>query len=155
MIAADAVPAFAASAPVGFQVMCIKSPGECRAGGESIIETDTTLLTRLQSVNVAVNRSIKPRRDSGTDVWSVGVTTGDCEDYVLTKRRSLIRAGLPPSALRIASVRARNGAGHAILVVKTTTGDFALDNLHNKVRPLSQTGYRILAMSSADPRVWN
>lgn len=60
----------------------------------------------------------------------------------------------PPSALRIASVKVRTGAGHAILVVKTTAGDYVLDNLDNIVRTWSQTGYRIVAISTADPRIW-
>ena len=84
-----------------------------------------------------------------------GSECGDREDHMLTKRRLLIRAGLPASALRIASVKTRSGEAHAILVVKTTTEDYVVDNLRNVLKPLSQTGHRVVAMSTADPRVWS
>jgi predicted transglutaminase-like cysteine proteinase len=155
MMALALAPASAADAPVGFQIMCLKMPAECRGGGKSVVDASDALLKTLKAVNAQVNRSIRPRHDGAADVWSVGVSAGDCEDYVLTKRRALIRAGLPASALRIASVKTRAGEGHAILVVRTTRADLVLDNLGNALRPLSQTGYRVVAMSTADPRVWS
>ena len=71
------------------------------------------------------------------------------------KRRALIKAGLPASSLRIAYVKTRAGVGHAILVVKTSKGDYVLDNLNRSVRPLSQSGYRIISISGADPMKWS
>lgn len=149
------LPSTAAEAPAGFQLMCFKTPAECRGGGKSVVATTDDVLRILKKVNLKVNRSIRARHDGPVDVWSVGVSAGDCEDYVLTKRRSLIRAGLPASALRIASVKTRSGEVHAILVVKTTTGDVVLDNLQNAIRPLSDTGYRVVSISTANPRVWS
>lgn len=155
LAALTVAPAGAADAPVGFQLMCLKTPAECRGGGKSVVAASDDLLRTLKAVNVQVNRSIRPRRDGAVDLWSVGVSAGDCEDYVLTKRRALIRAGLPASALRIASVKTRAGEAHAILVVKTTRADYVLDNLGNALKPLSQTGYRVVAISTANPRVWS
>ena len=95
-----------------------------------------------------------PLPDRKSDVWSVNVTAGDCEDCVLAKRKALIRAGIPSVALRIAAVKTRAGEGHAILVVNTSRGRIVLDNPTPVVRPLAQTGYRIVAMQSTDPDRW-
>ncbi|HZY69282.1 MAG TPA: transglutaminase-like cysteine peptidase [Devosia sp.] len=147
-------PTAAADAPVGFQLMCLKMPQECRGGGKSVIDAEPSTMSLLKRVNLEVNGSIRPKRDGRVDQWSVGVSQGDCEDYVLTKRRLLRKAGLPPSALRIASVKTRAGEAHAVLVVRTTSGDYVLDNLTDAIRPLPKSGYRVSAMSSSDPRVW-
>ena len=156
-LAAGALPATAgSSAPLGYQLMCLKTPAECRGGGAASVKATGDIMQTLTSVNSRVNRAIRPRHDAGgADVWSVNVSSGDCEDYALTKRHALIKAGLPASALRIAYVKTRRGEDHAILVVKTTRGDYALDNLHASVRPLSQTGYRVISVSGADPLQWS
>jgi predicted transglutaminase-like cysteine proteinase len=156
LAAMTAMPATAASkAPLGYQLMCLKTPAECKGGGSSVAKVSGETIALLKRVNSQVNASIKPRNDSGADVWSASASAGDCEDYVLAKRRALIRAGMSASALRIAYVKTRGGVGHAILVVKTTKGDFVLDNLNRSVRPLSQSGYRIISMSGADPMSWS
>jgi predicted transglutaminase-like cysteine proteinase len=156
VVATMSTPSMASKrAPLGYQLMCLENPAECRGGGKSSIAVTDDIMSTLKRVNSSVNRSIKPRHDKGADVWSVNASSGDCEDYVLAKRRALIKSGLPPSALRIAYVKTRSGEGHAILVVKTNGKDLVLDNLNGKVRPLSQSGYRIISMSGADPLVWS
>ena len=144
-----------AHAPLGYQVMCLKDPSSCKGGGKAKVEVTGNLMATLKRVNSHVNRSIKPRNDSGADVWNASATSGDCEDYVLAKRAALIRAGVPSSSLRIAYVKTKRGEGHAILVVKTNGKDLVLDNLTATIRPLSQTGYRIVSMSGANPRQWS
>ncbi len=146
--------ALAANAPLGFTIMCIKHPAECRGGGAGQVTATEEVVTTLQRVNAQVNRSIRPRADGKVDVWTVGARSGDCEDYVLAKRRQLINAGLPPSALRIAFVKTRGGEEHAILVVNTSRGKLVLDNLTGSIKPLSQTGYRLVSMQTADPKRW-
>jgi predicted transglutaminase-like cysteine proteinase len=145
----------ASKAPLGYQLLCLKSPGECQGGGAATVDGTERLLNLLRSVNASVNRAIVPRADGKADTWSASASAGDCEDYVLAKRRALLEQGLSAGALRIAHVRTRGGEDHAILVVKTTRGDFVLDNLDGKVRPLSQSGYRLVSMSGADPLDWN
>lgn len=154
---APSLPALAAGkhAPLGYQIMCLRNPGECRGGGAAHVSVTNELMVTLKRVNGQINRQIKPRRDSGADVWTVGATYGDCEDYALTKRRALIRAGVPASSLRIAYVKTRSGEDHAILVVKTNDKDLVLDNLSASIRPLSQTGYRVVSMAGANPRSWS
>jgi predicted transglutaminase-like cysteine proteinase len=153
----SAMPSVAGSkAPLGYQLMCLKTPSECKGGGAAKVAASDDIMSKLTKVNSKVNRSIRPRNDSGgADVWSVNASSGDCEDYALTKRRALIKAGLPASSLRIAYVKTRSGEDHAILVVKTSKGDYALDNLNASVRPLSQTGYRIISQSGANPMKWS
>lgn len=158
-IAASAVPTAAtagsAHAPIGYQLMCLKSPAECKGGGKAKIAVTADVMSTLKRVNGHVNRSIQPRNDSGADVWSASAASGDCEDYVLAKRKALIKAGIPASSLRIAYVKTRRGEGHAILVVKTNGKDLVLDNLTASIKPLSQSGYRIISMSGANPRSWS
>lgn len=142
-------------APLGYQVMCLKDPASCKGGGKAKVDVTSDLMATLKRVNSHVNRSIKPRNDGGADVWSASASSGDCEDYVLAKRAALIKAGVPSSSLRIAYVKTKRGEGHAILVVKTNGKDLVLDNLTATIRPLSQTGYRIISMSGANPRQWS
>lgn len=142
-------------APIGFQLLCLKAPSDCKGGGNDVANGGEETLSLLKRINTSVNNAIAPRSDVTVDRWEVGVGAGDCEDYVLAKRRALIKAGLPPSALRIAYVQTQSGEGHAVLVVKTTKGDFVLDNLDGRVRELDQLGYRIVAISGANPRQWS
>lgn len=142
-------------APLGYQLMCLKTPAECQGGGETNVAATTNLMATLKRVNGHVNRSITPKRDGGADVWSASATAGDCEDYVLAKRRALIKAGVPASSLRIAYVKTGRGEGHAVLIVKTKGKDLVLDNLTQAIRPLSQTGYRIISVQGANPRQWS
>ena len=142
-------------APLGYQLMCLKAPEECKGGGAKQVQASGDVMALLKRVNNRVNVSIVPRDDGKADVWDASASSGDCEDYVLAKRRALMKAGLPSSALRIAYVKTRAGVGHAILVVKTNRGDYVLDNLNRSVRPLSQSGYRIVSMSGADPNKWS
>jgi predicted transglutaminase-like cysteine proteinase len=153
--ASGAAQAGGGRAPLGYQLMCLKTPAECKGGGSSTVAASAEVMATLKRVNSRVNNAITPRNDSGADVWNANASSGDCEDYVLAKRRALIKAGLPASALRIAYVKTRGGVGHAILVVKTSRGDFVLDNLNRSVRPLSQSGYRIVSMSGANPKSWS
>lgn len=158
-IAANLMPAPATAAgvhaPLGYQLMCLQSPQECKGGGKPSVALTADLMSTLQRVNSHINRTIMPRQDSGADVWSAAASAGDCEDYVLAKRRALIKAGIPASSLRIAYVKTRRGEGHAILVVKTNRKDLVLDNLSATVEPLSRSGYSVVSMSGAKPNSWS
>ena len=80
---------------------------------------------------------------------------GDCEDYVLLKRRMLMQAGWPREALLITVVRDKKGDGHAVLTVKTNKGEFILDNQESEILPWNKTGYRFVKrQSQSDPNVW-
>ena len=65
-----------------------------------------------------------------------------------------IAAGLPASALSIVYAL-RNGGGHAILAVNTDKGSVVLDNKTSRIKPLHQTGYRLISMSGPNPLIWH
>jgi predicted transglutaminase-like cysteine proteinase len=121
----------AAAPPVGYQIFCLQNPAECGASGASVAAISVDDLARI---NRAVNASIVARNDPGADVWTVNPTAGDCEDYALTKRHLLRRAGVPTAAMSIGITRAL-GQDHAVLIVRTNAGAFVLDNLTNELRP--------------------
>lgn len=143
----------AAVMPLAMQFFCAKHKNECAGGGASQVTMSPDLMAVLKAINVNVNRSIRPQRDTA-DIWELNPKSGDCEDYVLSKRSALIRHGVSSGALRIAYTHTRRGEPHAVLVVKTSRGDYVLDNLSNSVKTLRSSGYRIRSMSSANPTRW-
>jgi len=108
------------------------------------------LWSKLNRINTRVNGAIVRATDLQStgqeDFWNTpirnGQATGDCEDYVLEKRRALLEAGVPASALNIAVVTTRWGETHAVLLVATTKGEFVLDNLSSWVLPWREAPYR-------------
>lgn len=139
------------SQPIGHYDFCRANPVECniRLRDPGPERMTGTLWKQIVAVNVGVNAAIKPMNDidiyGKEEVWAYpdnGV--GDCEDYVLEKRRDLMRQGLSLSNLLITVVRKPDGEGHAVLTVRTDKGDFILDNLTDSVRLWDQTGYRFL-----------
>lgn len=139
--------------PLGHQLFCLTNPQHCRGGGANEIKYSEAVGEMLVRVNASVNRSIQPQNDR-KDVWSIGVSRGDCEEYALAKRAELIRLGLPASAVRIAMAKTRRGEGHAVVVVRTDVGDLVLDNLTGRIRNWDETGLRWIAMSGSNGRSW-
>ncbi len=78
----------------------------------------------LGKVNGSVNAQVRPRTDmemwGKEEVWSFPAEFGDCEDYVIEKRRRLMAMGIPAGNLLITVLRQQNGDGHAVLTVRTT-----------------------------------
>lgn len=107
------------------------------------------LWAEIKQTNEQVNRAIIRGSDLATygvaDYWATpllsGVQRGDCEDYVLEKRRSLVAAGVPATALSIAIVSTSRGEPHAVLLVDTSTGEYVLDNLTPWILPWNKTDY--------------
>lgn len=139
------------SQPIGHYDFCNLNPGECRIRPRDQRPARMTndFLQLVVSVNVRVNAEVKPMNDidiyGREEVWAYpdnGV--GDCEDYVLEKRRELARQGTSLSNLLITVVRKPDGEGHAVLTVRTDRGDFILDNLRDEVLTWEQTGYQFL-----------
>jgi predicted transglutaminase-like cysteine proteinase len=109
----------------------------------------------LLAINAKVNRDIEPVTDM--DHWGVAEKwsyptdgKGDCEDYVLEKRKRLMDAGWPRQSLLITVVRDKKGDGHAVLTVKTDRGDFILDNQEQKVKLWTDTGYKFIKRQSQE-----
>lgn len=144
----------AAVTPLSMRYFCAQNPRECRGGGSSQVTMSPNVMAVLKQVNSHVNRAIRPRVDNA-DVWSLNPTAGDCEDYVLSKRSMLIKNGVSAGSLRIAYTHTRRGEPHAVLVVRTSEGDYVLDNLNDSVKTLRASGYNIRTMSSSDPTRWS
>lgn len=148
--------------PVGHYEFCQDLPQECRQKTRSQAPTELTrgLWAKIVAVNNAVNTSVTPRTDmeiwGKEEVWSYPANGfGDCEDYVLEKRRQLMKAGMPAGDLLITVVRQPNGDGHAVLTVRTSLGEFILDNLEPKVLAWANTDYTYLKrQSQTNSGVW-
>ncbi len=141
--------------PVGHYEFCRRLPDECAVRTERLhpVELTRKLWKDIVQVNHAVNTSVAPRTDyemwGREEYWSYPETVGDCEDYVLEKRRRLMQAGVPASNLLVTVVRQPNGDGHAVLTVETHLGDFVLDNLEPLVLPWAETNYSFLKRQSS------
>ena len=149
-------------APIGWVEFCADNPNDCRtttSQPRDIVMTQTAWKD-LVRVNRWVNETIKPMTDQEhwgvIERWSFPTDGyGDCEDYVLLKRKMLVEAGWPREALLITVVRDKKGDGHAVLTVKTDKGDFVLDNQEEQVLLWSDTGYRFVKrQSQANPNNW-
>jgi predicted transglutaminase-like cysteine proteinase len=144
-------------APFAFVRFCKDNSGSCVAGrGDAEVTLTPALRAELLRINSTVNRTIIAQNDDdGDDVWAQDVTAGDCEDFALTKRHQLIKAGWPTRSLRIAVAKTRAGEGHAVLVVRTSEGDLVLDNRSSAVRAWNQTDLKWIKIQSGDnPRLW-
>jgi len=151
-----------ARAPIGWVEFCNENPKDCVA---SSTQPRNVVLTSkvwkdLVSVNRWVNNTIQPITDlehwGVVERWSYPDDgKGDCEDYVLLKRRMLIQAGWPREALLITVVRDKKDEGHAVLTVKTDKGDFVLDNQAEEILHWIDTGYRFVKrQSQSNPNIW-
>ncbi|MEN3293331.1 MAG: hypothetical protein V7642_2584, partial [Burkholderiales bacterium] len=87
-------------APIGWVEFCAENPGDCREGTSQPrdIVMSQTAWRDLLRVNRWVNETVKPMTDMDhwgvIEKWSLPTDGyGDCEDYVLMKRKMLIDAG--------------------------------------------------------------
>jgi len=146
--------------PVGYVGFCHAFPGEClRRGTADTVRLDDRRWEQLLRVNAHVNRAVAPVTDAdlyaAEEVWTLPTDRGDCEDYVLLKRRLLIERGWPSGALLVAVVFDEIGDGHAVLIARTDRGEVVLDNKVESVRLWHQTAYRFVKRQSvADPNSW-
>jgi len=148
--------------PIGWVEFCADHPVDCKASPS--MPRDVVLSnkawTDLVRINKWVNDNVKPMTDlehwGVVEKWSYPDDGyGDCEDYVLLKRRMLMESGWPREALLITVVREKNGNGHAVLTVKTDKGEFILDNQEERILLWSETSYRyVKRQSQSDPNRW-
>ena len=140
--------------PVGHYELCLHQPEECRevTPKQAPIQLTRKLWAAMVDVNNTVNTMVTPRTDmeiwGKEEVWSYPDRVGDCEDYVLEKRRDLMKKGVPAGSLLITVVRQPNGDGHAVLTVRTSNGDYVLDNLEPRILDWADTDYTFLKRQS-------
>lgn len=136
--ASGAEPAPAPAAPIA---------SDAEPGATLIMDAQTW--ATVNRVNARVNRDIIRKTDIANfgvgERWSTpledGTKFGDCEDYVLEKRRALIAEGFPPSTLSIAVVTTSWDTTHAVLLVAGDKGEYVLDNLSPWVVPWNEAPY--------------
>jgi predicted transglutaminase-like cysteine proteinase len=115
--------------------------------------------TELNAINTIVNREIEPIGDEDHyHIYEQDILNwwtypddgkGNCNDYVLMKRKLLIESGWPRSALLMTVVVDHHGDGHLILMARTDRGDLILDNMREEIVPWDRTGYRFVKRQSA------
>jgi len=151
-----------ARAPIGWVEFCSEYARECDTRPAE--PRDVVLTAKAWKDMVRINRWVNDAVKPITDLEHWGVVErwnypddgyGDCEDYVLLKRRMLMQSGWPRQALLITVVRDKRGDGHAVLTVKTDKGEFILDNQNEEILLWSETGYRFVKrQSQSDPNTW-
>lgn len=147
-------------APIGWLHLCSAQPAECdgaRLTSERVILTAASW-AELNQINRLANLNIAPISDEHHYAISrLGILNwwtypddgmGNCNDYVLLKRKLLIEAGWPKSALLMTVVRDQSGSGHLVLMVRTDRGDLILDNLKDEIVRWNETDYRFVKRQS-------
>ena len=147
--------------PIGHIGFCQRNPRECGsvAGKAKRVRLTAARQHDLRTVNTLVNDMVDPVSDAELygrkEHWTYPAGKGDCEDFVLLKRRLLIARGWPSGALLITVVLDEEHQGHAVLTVRTTEGDFLLDNKRSEVLRWNASPYTFIKRQSFhDPRVW-
>ena len=104
-------------------------------------------LALLDRVNREGNALIKWTDDRASwgvpDIWDFpceydNKLYDDCDSFALWKMRRLIELGVPSTPLMLTLGQVENGGGHAVLVVRTTTGDYVLDNRYPDVKTMTE-----------------
>jgi predicted transglutaminase-like cysteine proteinase len=140
---------------------CEQQPQECAVdlSEPDMIALDQQIWDTIIQINEKVNGTILSVADQ--DHWGVvdrwdypDDGLGDCEDIQLLKRKLMVEAGLPRRALRMTVAIDEEGAGHAVLMVRTDFGDFILDNKKDAVLPWQETGYGYIKREGSDSLEW-
>jgi len=144
------------SQPIGHYEFCKTYVNECTTRtidhGPAVLSEE--LWAAVRRINTGVNEAVRPVSDldlyGKDEIWAYpDQGMGDCEDYVLEKRRQLVKAGFSLADLLITVVRKPDDEGHAVLTLRTRQGDFILDNLRDDIRLWVDTGYRYLKRQSS------
>ncbi len=151
-----------AKAPWGWTDFCTRHEDECNLPDAPVTSIALTAdnWKLITSTNVIVNAAIREATDQEVygvpERWEYPTSgAGDCEDFALEKRKQLINAGLPRQSLLMTVVTDENGFGHAILTVRTTNGDFELDNRTDRILAWEATGYGFVKQQAQDnPNHW-
>lgn len=103
---------------------------------------NASLYKKIKETDRIVDRSIQSLNDwlvaGYDDYWMTPLETlrrgaGDCEDHAILKYFVLKHLGVPEKSLCLVAVStAEKNNGHAVLVVSTSKGRFALDNQDKK-----------------------
>ena len=144
------------SAPKAAASLCSTYSWACASSRKA----KTPEIAQIRAVNRKINRSTREISDEAQyrrkDYWALPSRRGgDCEDFALLKKRELVGMGYDPDRLLLTTVLDRKGRAHAVLVARTDSGDFVVDNLVDTIKPWNRTGYTFLRMQDpAAPHRW-
>ncbi|KGF70309.1 transglutaminase [Hoeflea sp. BAL378] len=144
------------SQPIGHYEFCKQFSAECKSvkGSGAAPKVTDYGWDVIREINRAVNFSVMPKTDlelfGKEEVWAYPDIAGDCEDYVLLKRHMLIERGFSPADALITVVRKPDGEGHAVLTLRTSEGDYVLDNLVDEVKNWRDTPYSYLKRQASN-----
>jgi predicted transglutaminase-like cysteine proteinase len=154
-------------APYGWLHFCTAQPAECEPtpAEPKVIPLTPRSWGELNQINSIVNRDVEPISDEDHyKIYEQDILNwwtypddgkGNCNDYVLMKRKLLVEAGWPKAALLMTVVIDHHGDGHLILMVRTDRGDLILDNMRDDIVSWDRTGYRFVKRQSAsNPNDW-
>lgn len=145
--------------PTGARQLCRQYSWACAQKGSASLSSSQEL-TLVKQINRRVNASTREVTDQSQyktrELWALPTSLGgDCEDFALLKKRDLIKAGIDPRKLLIATVLDTRRNAHAVLVYRSSQGDLVLDNLTNRIKPWTATRYLFLRMQDPkQPRNW-
>ena len=140
--------------PVGYVDFCGRGEVECQfhGGKAETLSVTAENWDQIDQVNRIVNTKIRPVSDlelyGVPDYWTYPVDAGDCEDYVLLKKRYLTELGFNPDVMLITVVLDEHNEGHAVLTMVTAQGDYILDNRRHEILRWDDTGYKFLKRQS-------
>ncbi|SCB40286.1 transglutaminase-like cysteine peptidase [Rhizobium lusitanum] len=156
-----------ASAPIGWTAFCAAQPAECVPGQESeeFVTINQERWAQLKQINSLVNHEIRGIGDNDHyGIYKLGIINwwtypddgaGNCNDYVLLKKKLLVEAGWPRSALLLTVVLDTHNEGHLVLMARTNDGDLILDNLTDSIKTWAGAGYTFIKrQSAANPKSW-
>jgi len=157
----------ATTVPYGWALFCKQAPGECQVPERSAdtVQLDQDLWRQLVSINTLVNSNIDGVTDNDHyGIYKMGIRNwwtypddgkGNCNDYVMLKRKLLVEAGWPKAALALTVVLDHEHEGHLVLTVRTSSGDLILDNMNAMILRWYETGYTYIKRQSAsNPNTW-
>ena len=147
--------------PSGLASLCLREPDLCAPVNPVPLplRLSASELDLIAKINRSINHSIAAATDEELygleEYWTLPQAAGDCEDYVLLKRKTLAALGVPLASLLITVVHDEHGEGHAVLSIPTAAGDLVLDNRRDEVLDWRATGYTFVKrQSAANPNVW-
>ena len=147
--------------PVGYVEFCSHGQAECKSKFKDagVLAMSPENWNMLHQVNTYVNGKIRPKSDIElyhvAEKWTYPTSSGDCEDYVLLKKRYLQSMGFSADQLLITVLLDEKSEGHAVLTIVSDNGDFILDNRRDDILRWDQTPYKFLKrQSQQDPKQW-
>ncbi len=153
--------------PIGWKLFCDERPRECAPtdGGAAVVKLTPANWAQLVVVNDLANVNIEGvADDEHYNIYRRNIPNwwtfpddgkGNCNDYVMLKKKLLIEAGWPKSALLLTVVLDHERLGHLVLTVRTDRGDLILDNMNARIVRWSETGYVFIKRQSPlNPNTW-